>query len=137
MTQIDEDVEYVRHVDIGQLQAAGPAERFAQPLLDHASGARTCTISYIQTPAGGGSPAGMHVHEVDQIFFILSGTMSLQIKGRAMSAGPDSLVVFPAGIPHRNWNDGPEPTVHIAFNTPLPDPNKQFAVPVEATEDKS
>jgi mannose-6-phosphate isomerase-like protein (cupin superfamily) len=124
--------EYVRQVDRRGMEAAGPDERFSQPLLDHTSGSRTCTIAYIRTPAGGGSPAGMHVHEVDQIFFVLSGTMSLEIEGRAMSAGPGSLVVFPAGVPHRNWNDGSEPTVHIAFNTPLPDPDKQFAIPVEA-----
>ena len=134
MTQTNGSFEYVRHVDQAGLAAAGPAQRFSQPLLDHGSGAQNCTISYIQTPAGGGSPAGMHVHEVDQIFFIVSGTMSLEIEGRAMSAGPGSLVVFPTGVPHRNWNDGPEPTIHIAFNTPLPDPDKQFAVPVEATK---
>jgi len=127
MSARDEPFAYVRSVDFDQLASIGPEERYAQPLLDHESGATTCTIAYIRTPAGGGSPAGMHVHDVDQIFYVLSGTMSLEIEARNYSAPQGSLVVFPAGVPHRNWNDGPEPTVHIAFNTPLPDADKPFA----------
>jgi mannose-6-phosphate isomerase-like protein (cupin superfamily) len=123
--------DYVRSVDIDQLDSTPPSERYAQTLLDGASGARHCSIAYIRTPPGGGSPAGMHVHEVDQIFFVLEGTMDLEIDGQASRVGPGSLVVFPAGVPHRNWNDGGAPTVHLAFNVPLPDPTKTFAVSVE------
>jgi quercetin dioxygenase-like cupin family protein len=122
---------YVRPVHLGQVASLGPEERYAQPLLDHESGATTCTISYIRTPAGGGSPAGMHVHDVDQMFFVLSGTMSLEIEGRSYSAPPGNLVIFPAGVPHRNWNDGPEPTIHVAISAPLPDPDKPFARSIE------
>ncbi|HEX2171395.1 MAG TPA: cupin domain-containing protein [Dehalococcoidia bacterium] len=125
-------MEYVRQVDFQALNATGPDERFTQPLIDHKSGAKTCTINCIKTPAGGGSPAGMHTHAVDQIFYILSGTMSLEIEGKQYEAGPGSLVIFPAGVPHRNWNGGSEPTVHLAFNTPLPDPNVPFAKSVTA-----
>lgn len=124
------DFQFVRTVDFEQVNALDPSVRFAQQLLDHESGARTCTISYIRTPAGGGSPAGLHVHAVDQIFFVLGGVMSIEIEGRTSTVESGSLIVFPAGTPHRNWNDGPEPTVHIAFNAPLPDPNEVFARPV-------
>jgi quercetin dioxygenase-like cupin family protein len=123
-------MEYVRKVDDAALAAAGPNERFSQWLLDHNSGGKHCSINWIRTPAGGGSPAGMHTHAVDQIFYILAGTMSLEIEGKQYEAGPGSLVVFPAGVPHRNWNGGSEATVHLAFNTPLPDPNVAFAKPV-------
>jgi mannose-6-phosphate isomerase-like protein (cupin superfamily) len=124
-------MQYVRHVDQAALAAAPPDQRFSQWLLDHDTGAKHCSINYIKTPAGGGSPAGMHTHVVDQIFYILSGTMSLEIEGTQCQAGPGSLVVFPAGVPHRNWNGGTEPTVHLAFNTPLPDPHEPFATSVE------
>ena len=124
-------MDYVRRIDQAALEAAGPHQRYSQALLDHDSGARYCSINYIKTPAGGGSPAGLHTHEVDQIFYILSGTMSVEIEGVQYDAGPGSLVVFPAGVPHRNWNGGSEPTVHLAFNAPLPDPNVPFARPVE------
>jgi mannose-6-phosphate isomerase-like protein (cupin superfamily) len=121
------DFEFIRPVDVARLQSSAADERFVQHLLDHASGAVTCSVSVIRTPPGGGSPAGLHVHDVDQLFYVLSGTMSIEVAGRSMSAGPNSLVVFPAGVPHRNWNDGVESTVHIAFNAPLPDPARPFA----------
>ena len=125
-------MEYVRKVDFAAIDKAGPDERVSQALLDHKSGAQTCTINCIKTPAGGGSPAGMHTHAVDQIFYVLSGTMSIEIEGRQHDCGPGSLIVFPAGVPHRNWNESSEPTVHLAFNTPLPDPNVPFAKSVTA-----
>ena len=123
-------MDYLRRVDQAALQQAGSGERFSQWLLDHTSGASNCSINYIRTPAGGGSPAGMHTHVVDQIFYILSGTMSLEIEGSAYEAPSGTLVFFPAGVPHRNWNGGSEPTVHLAFNVPMPDPNVPFAVSV-------
>jgi mannose-6-phosphate isomerase-like protein (cupin superfamily) len=132
MSSIEEarGMEYVRTVDLAGLAQVAPSERWTQSLLDAASGSQNCSINYIRTPAGGGSPAGLHTHKVDQIFYVLSGVMSIEIEGKISEAGPGSLIVFPAGVPHRNWNGGSEPTVHLAFNTPLPDPNEPFARPV-------
>jgi mannose-6-phosphate isomerase-like protein (cupin superfamily) len=121
-------LEYLRKVDFAQLAAAH--DRVSQPLLDRDSGATTCSVNCIMTPPGEGSPAGMHTHAVDQLFYILSGTMSLEILGKAYTAGPGTLVVFPAGVPHRNWNGGGEATVHLAFNSPLPSPGEPFARPI-------
>jgi mannose-6-phosphate isomerase-like protein (cupin superfamily) len=120
-------MEYVRQVDFAAIDKSGADERLNQALLDHASGAQTCTVFCIKTPVGGGSPAGLHIHDVDQLFYILRGTMSIEIEGKQHDCGPGSLIVFPAGVPHRNWNGGDEPTVHLAFNTPLPDPKAPFA----------
>lgn len=120
-------VEFGRKVDFAAIDRSGADERVSQALLDHTSGATTCTVFCIKTPPGGGSPAGMHVHDVDQVFCVLRGTMSIEIEGTQHDCPPGSLVVFRAGVPHRNWNGGSEPTVHLAFNTPLPDPNVPFA----------
>jgi quercetin dioxygenase-like cupin family protein len=120
-------MEYVRTVDFAAIDKSGASERLTQILFDHTSGAENCTILCIKTPAGSGSPAGMHVHDVDQIFYILRGTMSIEIEGKRYECPPGSLLVFPAGVRHRNWNGGSEPTVHLAFNTPLPDPRVPFA----------
>lgn len=120
-------MDYLRKVDFAQLAAT--QERVSQPLLDYDSGATTCSVNCIKTPPGEGSPAGMHTHKVDQLFYILSGTMSLAIAGQSHSAGPGTLVVFPAGVPHRNWNGGAEATIHLAFNTPLPELGVPFARP--------
>lgn len=123
-------MEYVRTVDFDAIKRSGAGERVIQELFDHRSGAKTCSIKCIKTPAGEGSPAGMHIHAVDQIFYILSGTMRVEIEGRQQDCPPGSLIVFPAGVRHRNWNEGGEPTVHLAFNTPLPDPDLPFATSV-------
>ncbi|MHB8770009.1 MAG: cupin domain-containing protein [Syntrophales bacterium] len=120
-------MEYVRMVDFAAIEKSGATERLTQTLFDHASGAKTCSIKCITTPAGEGSPAGLHIHAIDQIFYILRGTMSIEIEGTRYDCRPGSLIIFPAGVPHRNWNDGQEPTVHLAFNTPLPDPAVPFA----------
>lgn len=120
-------MEYVRKVDFEALTAVD--SRVVQSLLDRDSGATTCSVNCIKTPPGEGSPAGMHTHVVDQLFFILSGTMNLEIADRTYTAGPGTVVVFPAGVPHRNWNAGSEATVHLAFNTPLPASDEPFSRP--------
>jgi quercetin dioxygenase-like cupin family protein len=121
-------MQYVRPVDFAALNAT--SDRAAQTLLGDDPGATTCAIQCIKTPAGGGSPAGLHTHAVDQAFYILSGTMGIEIEGQEYTAGPGTLVIFPKGVPHRNWNASAEPTVHLAINTPVPDPSVPFAQPV-------
>jgi mannose-6-phosphate isomerase-like protein (cupin superfamily) len=121
-------VEYLRTVDFAHLSAVD--DRVVQRLLDHDSGATSCSVNCVKTPPGDGSPAGMHTHAVDQLFYILSGTMNLEIADRSYTAGPGTLVVFPAGVPHRSWNGGREATIHLAFNSPLPAQDEPFARPV-------
>jgi mannose-6-phosphate isomerase-like protein (cupin superfamily) len=121
-------VEYVRNVDFAAFAAS--ATRKTQPLLDRESTWASCTINCIKTPAGDGSPAGLHTHPVDQVFYILSGVMSLEIEGQEYQAGPGTLVVFPAGVAHRNWNAGAEPTMHLALQVPAPDPRVPFSTTV-------
>jgi mannose-6-phosphate isomerase-like protein (cupin superfamily) len=122
-------MEYIRKVDFDRLDAGN--ERVSQSLIGPDSEASSCTVNCIQTPPGEGSPAGLHKHVVDQLFYILSGTMSLDIDGKRNEAGPGTLVVFPAGVPHRNWNGGSASTVHLAINSPLPDPALPFAQSID------
>lgn len=121
----------VQRIDAGLLAGPTPDERVVQRLIDAASGSGACTISCIRTPAGGGSPEGRHVHNVDQIFYVMSGVMRIEVDGEEHEVGPGSLVVFPAGVPHRNWNAGLEATIHLAINTPAPDPTVPFATQVD------
>lgn len=114
------DFEYLRSVDVEALAALSVGERFSQKLIDRSSGAQVTSVAYIRTPPGGGSPRGLHTHEWEQIFYILEGTMAIEIDGSRIDARPGSLVVFPQGVPHRNWNDTDLATVHLAFNAPLP-----------------
>lgn len=121
-------MEYVRKVDYANLDAA--TQRYTQALLDRDGGLPSVTINCIKTPAGEGSPAGLHVHPVDQLFYVMSGVMNLQIEGKEYTAGPGTLVVFPKGVPHRNWNAGTAATVHLAIQIPAPDPNVPFSTTV-------
>ena len=120
-------MDYVRRIDFAGIEKSDPNERLIQTLFNHSAGAGGCKVQCIKTPAGGGSPAGLHIHDVDQIFYIVRGTMSIEIEGQQHDCPPGTLIVFPAGVPHRNWNGGAEPIVHLAFNTPMPDPNAVFA----------
>jgi quercetin dioxygenase-like cupin family protein len=117
----------IRRVDTAALRAS--ADRYTQRLLDRTTGATSCSVSCIKTPPKSGSPEGLHTHAVDQIFYVLEGVMSVEVSGTTYEAGPGSLVVFPAGVPHRNWNAGSEATVHLSISAPLPDPNVPFATP--------
>ena len=122
---------FVRGVDLDALAAAGATEREVHRLIDATGGVESCRINVIRTPAGGGSPEGRHTHAVDQIFFILAGVMNVEAGADRFEAGPGSLVVLPAGVPHRNWNDGAVATIHLAIAAPAPDPDRPFATPAE------
>lgn len=121
-------MNYLRSIDYGRLGST--AERVSLPLFGPDTGAINCSVNCIKTPPGEGSPAGLHTHAVDQLFFILGGTMTVVIAGEEHEAGPGTLVIFPSGIPHRNWNRSSEATIHLAINCPLPDPTVPFAQPV-------
>jgi len=127
MLHAKEHMENIRTVDFATLRAG--ADRRTQRLLDRASGGTSCQISCIRTPPASGSPEGLHTHEVDQIFYVLEGTMSIEVAGAVREAGPGSLIVFPAGVPHRNWNAGHEPTIHLSFAAPMPAEGTPFAKP--------
>lgn len=122
-------MEYLRQVDFAMFAAAGPGERPIQSLLDIDSGSERCRIRYIQQPPGGRSPSGRHTHVEEQIYYIVSGTMDFEIERKFYQAGPGTLVVLPAGVPHENWNSGSEPVAHLTIDVPAPDPAQTFAIP--------
>jgi quercetin dioxygenase-like cupin family protein len=114
------DFQYVRAVDFEAVKALGADERYSQKLINDSSGGVNAEINYIVTPPGGGSPRGMHTHLWEQLFYTLAGDMTIEVDGNVEVVPPGCLIVFPAGMPHRNWNEGDTPTVHLAVNTPLP-----------------
>ena len=122
-------MDYLRKIDFSALKAA-PAERINQVLIDTLSGGDQCGVAAVQTPVGGGSPAGLHRHVFDQYFYMVSGVMDFEIEGKQYKAGPGELVVFPTGVPHRNWNGGAEPTLHLNFMIPCPKPGEPIGIPV-------
>jgi mannose-6-phosphate isomerase-like protein (cupin superfamily) len=106
--------------------------RFSQvPLAGRTNGSRACRISVAQVPPGAGTP--LHLHTFDQFYFVLSGNMRLQIGLEEFSAGPNTYVLLPAGIPHRNWNEGPDMERHLNIQIPEQLPAPEADPPVRFT----
>jgi mannose-6-phosphate isomerase-like protein (cupin superfamily) len=123
-------MENVRPVDHNSLAHASPAERWTQILHDRSQGAVGCEVRLIRTPGGGGSPAGLHVHHFEQVFYLLEGEMNIEVDGVKSVVQAPSAIVFPQGVPHRNWNAGTEPSLHLAINAPAPDLDQPISHPV-------
>ena len=71
------------------------------------------TLSILLLPPGQGSNA--HTHEVEEVFFVLKGTLTVFIddaKGRRVAAklGPWECISCPAGVVHGFVNEEAEPT---------------------------
>jgi quercetin dioxygenase-like cupin family protein len=115
------DNPFLQLTDQATFDALAADQRYSQKLLDRKSGADAVAVSLIRTPPGQGSPEGLHTHEFEQVFYVLSGEMNIEIDGDTFRAPAGSLVRFPKGVPHRNWNDADGAgTMHLAINTPAP-----------------
>jgi mannose-6-phosphate isomerase-like protein (cupin superfamily) len=72
----------------------------------------------------GGHAADLHVHETDQLYYVVEGEMQVELGDDRYTAGADTLVHIPAGLPHRNWNEGPETEFHFEIIVPSARPGK-------------
>jgi len=75
----------------------------------------------------GGIPAGtvadpLHKHRFDQFYFVLAGTIDVQLGTDKLRAESDTLVRIPAGVPHFALNEGIEEVVQIEILLPAPVP---------------
>lgn len=121
---------YVRQLDVDALNAPERTGRWIQHLLHLDSDAEACTVSFIATPKGPGSPFGIHVHDFEQVCYILSGVMSVTVAGEHIDVPAGGLVVFPAGVEHTYDNEHDEELRHISINAPAEEPDKPHARPV-------
>jgi quercetin dioxygenase-like cupin family protein len=111
----------VRPIDWESVTAAALDDRFMQRLIDPADGDTACSATLIRTPPGGGSALGLHTHDFDQVFYLMEGTMSIEVDGEVATAEAGSVIVFPEGVPHRNWNAGDVPTLHLSIGARRPE----------------
>jgi len=68
----------------------------------------------------GGAGPGTHIHEFDQYYMVLEGVLQVEVALERHEVPAGSLVILPAGVPHRQWNGGQEPETHIALISPAP-----------------
>lgn len=64
----------------------------------------------------------MHVHFVeDKEGYVRSGTLSVLLDGKRITAGPGQSTAIARGLPHRWWNEGDEPLQFEGHAGPLVD----------------
>lgn len=106
-----------------------------QGLVDRSTGSQSLRMNVLQVAPGAGSP-DFHIHNFAQIYLIQEGELSLDIGNRREVARPNSLVVLPAGLVHRNFNASPSTEKHVSFLVPEPKEGEifDFAVTIHPEE---
>jgi mannose-6-phosphate isomerase-like protein (cupin superfamily) len=62
--------------------------------------------------------APLHVHHRDdEAWYILEGTLRVQVGDKEVEASAGSGVFVPRGTPHTYWNPGPGPTRYLLIMT--------------------
>jgi mannose-6-phosphate isomerase-like protein (cupin superfamily) len=128
---VDEDIEWegggtvVHPPDESAWRQPAPGVRvFA---FSEASGSRDpavrdskkATILLSRSEPGTGN-ASTHLHRFDQFYYVIEGTLGVDIGFDSYEVGPDSLVVIPAGVPHSNRVVGDARESHVMLNVPPP-----------------
>src|ERR1700722_4277874 len=85
----------IRPVDLSPLGKEVSSEIVAGP----ASGLETAFLIYTRMPAGSHGPA-MYTLPVDHTYLVLAGKMNIELGTDKFVAGPDTLVLVHAGVPH-------------------------------------
>jgi mannose-6-phosphate isomerase-like protein (cupin superfamily) len=94
-------------------------------LANRALGSDQVAINIATVQPGHQGP-DYHIHTFDQFYFVLHGKLTIDVGFERFAAGPLSLVVLPAGIIHRQRNDGREPEEHLSIITPEPAANRRL-----------
>jgi len=115
---------YVRRVDPDRFSEPIPGFT-TQPLADLSTGSVHTVINYAEVAPGKGGP-DTHVHEFDQYYLVLEGELTVEVALEKHVVGPETLVVLPAGVPHRQYNEGATAEKHLAVLSPAPEEGKPW-----------
>ncbi|MEU9734770.1 cupin domain-containing protein [Streptomyces sp. NPDC048002] len=115
---------YVRKVD-GSALAEPMRGLRVQALADSAHGCDRTIVNYMEVDPGGEGP-GTHVHEFDQYYLVLEGQLTVEVSLEKHTVQPGTLVILPAGVPHRQYNAGSTVERHLAVLAPAPEPGKPW-----------
>ncbi|MGW1563022.1 cupin domain-containing protein [Streptomyces sp. NPDC002144] len=120
---------FVESVDLTCIAEPMPGFKIL-PLADPASGSSNTAISYAELSPGSAGP-GTHVHEFDQYYFVLEGELTVEVALEKHTVGPDTLVILPAGVPHRQYNGGDSVEKHLTILAPAPEAERPWDRGVE------
>jgi mannose-6-phosphate isomerase-like protein (cupin superfamily) len=102
--------------------------RFADVLLPASGLGNDCLAMFESATlirsfvAGGQAGRGFHVHEVEQLYFILEGELEVEICGTVVTGQKHDLIIIPRRLPHRNFNRGSDDELHLEIILPTPAP---------------
>jgi mannose-6-phosphate isomerase-like protein (cupin superfamily) len=119
-TDLGERKPIIRTLDEAVLTVPLPGFSIAR-LLQRSDGSAHMALYVGQVEPGSAGP-GTHIHDFDQFYYVLEGELTVEVALQQFIAGPDDLVVLPAGVPHRQWNDGDVPERHLTLLVPEPEP---------------
>jgi quercetin dioxygenase-like cupin family protein len=105
--------KYVRTVDFREFQNDGCEWQ----TLYFGEGCRIRTVSLASA-----ATTPPKTHAVDELVYLLSGSLCVQLDSDVVACQPDTLLYVPAGIPHGSWNPGGENTLHLEVLAPAPEP---------------
>ncbi|HEY2268722.1 MAG TPA: cupin domain-containing protein [Streptosporangiaceae bacterium] len=90
----------------------------------------SCVAIGARIPAGQ-RRGGRHVHTCDQLFYVISGQMELEMDGTGYTVPAGSVAFIPAGLPHASWNSSDADEIHLDLMTPPPRPGQPLSAPRE------
>lgn len=84
-------------------------------LVDAASSDGRLTVYEGLLPVGG---PPLHVHDFDEILYVLDGRLLVQLRDDLFEAGPGDVAWMPSGHRHAFANPGPEPVRALGIGVP-------------------
>jgi mannose-6-phosphate isomerase-like protein (cupin superfamily) len=119
----------VRALDEVELTEVMPGFSTAR-LLQRSDGSEEMSLYLGRVEPGAAGPS-THVHNFDQFYYVLEGELTVELATQRFVAGPDDLVILPAGVPHRQWNEGSAPERHLTLLVPEPLPGEPWDIGVD------
>ncbi len=119
-TKVENAAQYIRipppltELKTGNRGGTGLNERVLASL---ATGSQHM-LERIDATLPGGGRAETHIHPFDQVYFIRTGTMSVQFGLAKYDIKPNSLLIIPAGMVHSNVNNTADQESHVTLLLP-------------------
>lgn len=123
-------MQYLRPFDPDKAVDAG-FPGFRAQVLSHLESALMMS-SHIKE---GGCGPGLHYHRSDQLYYLIEGLMNIQLGTEIHHIRAETFVFIPAGLAHRNWNEGPGDETHLEMMIPAPAPMAPLTIMVDSPDD--